>query len=317
MDPTPFLRGNPFPGTARVPYPRADPDDGRLPRDTWYMASFPVGVRLELTGGAEAVRIAYRARVSPAGWTEQRGWSFEVWRAGKRISAELAAEGEATVQLPLADPTGDPFVVYLPERLAPEILAVDAVGGPIEPAPRAPRWICYGDSIAAGADASSPALTWASLVARTHGLDVTNLGYSGAARGELPSAEQVARLDAAVISITHGTNCWNRIAHSRGMMLEQTRAFLRIVRDGHPATPIVVCTPVLRPEAEEAPNRLGATLEDLRAAMTEACTGFDVEVVKGRDLIDASMLADNVHPNDAGHRAIADALGPVLAEAAG
>ena len=137
------------------------------------------------------------------------------------------------------------------------------------PRRRGPRWIAYGDSIAEGWIASGPAGAWPSVAARRHGLDLVNLGYAGSARGELPSAQHVAALDADVISISHGTNCWSRIPFSAALFAEQTRAFLALVRQGHPDTPIVVTSPILRPDAETTPNALGATLRDLRVAMED------------------------------------------------
>src|SRR5258708_13397704 len=101
-------------------------------------------------------------------------------------------------------------------------------------------------------------------------MDVCNLGYAGSARGELVSAEHVASLPADVISITHGTNCWTRIPHSADMMLAVTRAFLLNVRQGHPTTPIVVASPVVRPDAEETPNRPRAPFPALRRPMHHA-----------------------------------------------
>ena len=66
--PEPFLRGARWPGTRRVPYPRADPTDRRLPADTWQMASLPVGVRLELAGDATQVEIAYVTATDQLGY---------------------------------------------------------------------------------------------------------------------------------------------------------------------------------------------------------------------------------------------------------
>lgn len=307
MDPAPYLRGNAFPPHKRAPYPRAHLDDNRMPGDTWYAASLPIGVRLEVD--AEAIEIAYRCGGHPGPWPGAGGKAFEAWRGDELLARADAAAGEGSVRLEL----GGPAVVYLPERLSPHVLSVETDGSPLEPGP---RWLCYGDSIAEGWIASSPARAWPSIVARAHSLDVVNMGYAGAARGELPTADHIASLRADVISITHGTNCWNRVHFSADLMREQVRAFLATVRAGHPDTPIVVATPVLRPEAETTPNDRGATMEDLRVAMVEACAAFDVEPIHGRDLIDEAMLTDNVHPNDAGHRAIADALGPVLAKAA-
>ena len=63
------------------------------------------------------------------------------------------------------------------------------------------------------------------------------------------------------------------------MMRANTAAFLRIVRAGHPAVPIVVASPLIRPDAEAAPNALGATLDDLRHAMEEAVQSLSDELV--------------------------------------
>ena len=48
MDPDPFIRGRAWPGTPKVPYPRAKLADAfRLPVDTWAQAQIPVGVRID------------------------------------------------------------------------------------------------------------------------------------------------------------------------------------------------------------------------------------------------------------------------------
>jgi lysophospholipase L1-like esterase len=131
----------------------------------------------------------------------------------------------------------------------------------------------------------------------------------------------VAGLAADVISISHGTNCWTRTPHSAGMMLETTRAFLDIVRQGHPETPVVVASPVLRPDAEATPNRLGATLADLRAAMEEAVrlrldAGDDnLVLVPGAGVITAEQLADGIHPGDAGQARLAEVFGAAVVTA--
>ena len=149
--------------------------------------------------------------------------------------------------------------------------------------------------------ASGPSGAWPAIAARAHRLDVCNMGYAGSARGEIVSAEHVAALEADVISITHGTNCWTRIPFSVEMMRAGTAAFIDVVRQGHPDTPIVVATPVVRPDAEATPNRLGATLADLRAAMEEvAHARIDagdkrLTLVPGRDIIPPELLADGIH----------------------
>ncbi|MFD0630796.1 hypothetical protein ACFQ9X_03155 [Catenulispora yoronensis] len=63
------------------------------------------------------------------------------------------------LDLAQADPAL-PVTVYLPEGMKPEIVSLRATQGELRPAPKQPRWICYGDSIAEGWSASEPALSW-------------------------------------------------------------------------------------------------------------------------------------------------------------
>ncbi|MBV8161146.1 MAG: GDSL family lipase [Acidimicrobiia bacterium] len=318
MDATPFIRGCAFAGTAAVPYPRADPADTRLPRDTWLTAQAPVGVRLELAGEAEAVDIAYVTATGDLGYRgDGAGRAFSLWRANTLVDERKADVGEGRVRLALGGwPGRERAIVHLPEGMRPTIRSLSGVGGRIEPAPAdQPRWIAYGDSVAEGWVASGPALAWPAVAGRRFGLDVVNMGYAGAARGELASAEQIAGLDADVISITHGTNCWTRTPHSVDMMRAAVAAFIDVVRQGHPETPIVVVSPVLRPDAEQTPNRLGATLRDLRAAMEAAAAQRDVVLIPGGDLIGADHLADGIHPDDEGHRILAEVIGAAVAKA--
>lgn len=321
MDPDPFLRGAVFPAVDGIAYPRAAKDD-RLPADTWAMASYPAGVRLEFVTDCDAVDIAYETR-GQAGHRVGDGADWSVWRGGVEISSTPCADGVGVARLSLAGPHLDqPATVYLPEGMRPSITDVTAVGsGAIEPAPARHRWVSYGDSIAEGWVASAPALTWVATVAREQGLDVANLGYAGAARGEIASAEQVAGLSADVISIAYGTNCWSKVAFSTDMIAAGLAAFLRIVRTRHPQTPIVVISPIVRPQGEATPNVLGATLADLRTRMEDtvdelvAAGDRTLRLVRGGGLVAEAELADGIHPNDAGHRAMATALGPELARA--
>jgi lysophospholipase L1-like esterase len=205
--------------------------------------------------------------------------------------------------------------------MKPTLTAVRAVGGSLEAASRGPRWLAYGDSLTEGWIASGPAYCWPSVAARRHGLDVVNLGYAGSCRGELASAEQLAALPADVISLGYGTNCWTRIPHSRALLAANLRAFLTILRAGHPETPIVMWSPVVRPDAESTPNRLGATLADLRAEIEEfaAAPGEagPIELVRGLPLLSGDQLPDGVHPGDEGHAIMADAIGAAVVRAAG
>ncbi len=322
--PAPYVRGCAWPGNDDIPYPRADPADlARLPGDTVGTARLPVGVRLEIVGDAEAVEVTYTTRTDDFGYRGPgAGTTFAVMRAGKLVDEQTAILGDGSVRLALGPPDADErAVVYFPEGMQPVIRSIAGVDGTIEPAPAQPRWLAYGDSIAEGWIASGPVGGWPAVAGREYELDVVNLGYAGSARGEIASAEQIARLDADVVSISHGTNCWTRVPFSAELFRENTLAFLQIVREGHPDVPIVVTSPVLRPDAEATPNRLGATLFDLRVAMEEAT--FErmsdgdtaLTLVRGGALLEPDHLPDGIHPGDDGHQILAAAFGGAVHEA--
>jgi lysophospholipase L1-like esterase len=321
--PEPFLRGCAFRAGLAVPYPRADPRDaGRLPADTWGTATIPATVRFEFVGDAAAVELDYETTTDDLGYRgDGAGRLFELWRGGEKVSSAPAGLGPGSVRLEAGNPVAGPATVYLPEGMKPLVRSLRGCGGDIEPAPRQPVWYAYGDSILEGWVASGPAWSWPAVASRRFGLDVHNFGYAGAARGEIASAEQIAALpEPAVISVSHGTNCWTRTPSSVAMMEATTAAFLDILRQAFPQTPLVVASPVLRPDAEATPNRLGATLADLRDVMQRVVSDRlaadpQLSLLPGRHLITADQLPDGIHPGDDGHDALAGAIGGAVAKA--
>ena len=322
--PEPFVRGAPYPAFGDVPYPRANPTDtSRLPADVWHAATVPVGVRLEMAGDAEAVDVAYRTKTGNLGYRgDGAGITFSVWRSGHRICEEEAVLGEGLVRLALGTgPTDRPATIYLPEGMRPVVQSLTAVRGTISPAPVLPRWIAYGDWTTQGWIASGPSQGWAAIAARKAGLDLVNLGYAGAGRGEIVSAEHIAALPADVITLAFGACCWTRIPHSAGMVAEGFRGFLDVVRQGHPTTPLVVISPIVRPDAEDVPNKLGATMADIRHAIESVTRARIVDgdstltLVAGETMIAEEHLADGIHPGDEGHRRIAASVAKALSRA--
>lgn len=319
QDPLPYLRGLSWSYEGRPV--RADPDDRlRLPLDIWERAALPVGVRLEFAaGGASAVEVRYRAgEPGPAEALRVEDPVFEAWRGEEPLERVPAVVGDdETVRLGLPPGLG-PVTVHLPETLSPVVTGVRGVGGSLAPAPSQPRWVVHGDSIAEGWLATRPALAWPAAAGRALGLDTVNLGYAGSAHGESACAEQIAGLSCDLITLAFGTNCWSGAPASAGQLYETTRAFLELVRQGHPRTPLLVVSPVLRPEAEEIPNELGATLAQLRDAQEEAVLeraaagDRHLALLPGARLLGAQHLADGLHPDDAGHTALATAVTEAL-----
>jgi lysophospholipase L1-like esterase len=201
------------------------------------------------------------------------------------------------------------------------VQSLTAVNGEIAPAPELPRWIAYGDWTTQGWIASGPSHGWAAIAARKAGLDLVNLGYAGAGRGEVVSAEHIAALPADVITLAFGASCWTRVPHSAAMVTEGFHGFLDIVRQGHPTTPIVVMSPIVRPDAEDVPNKLGASMSDIRHAIESVARERIVRgdatltLVAGESIINDQHLADGIHPGDEGHKRIAATLVKALGTA--
>ena len=314
--PEPFLRGCLLPAVADVPYPRADPATAeQLPADVWATARLPVGVRLEFVGSARTVRVWYRTTTANLGYRgEAAGCSFVAYREGRKIAEQEAELGEGMVELELSGPPNQPVIVYFPEGMAPVITGVAGVDAPVEPAPRQPRWLAFGDAITQGWLASGPALAWPAVAGRKLGLEVCNLGYGGSARGDMTSALLLANTPAEIISIAFGMNAWSRVPHTPALLAEEVRAFVALIRRRPPTTVIVVVSPSLRPDAEGSANALGATLADLRSAMESAVrelidAGDDrLFLVEGASVFGADDLADGVYPSDEGHKRLAAAF---------
>jgi lysophospholipase L1-like esterase len=307
----------------RVPFAAME----RWAADTVQASRVPAGIRLGFSGDAEAIEVDVQTDDALSLATPADHGEFTVYVAGERRGAAPATAGTRTtarIDLPERDP--DTTVeIHLPERYEPRLFRVRALGGAAEPLILPKKWVAYGDSITQGWTTTDPGATWTATAARSTGLDLLNLGFAGAARGELPVAAHLAATSADVISLAWGTNCWAQIEMDPAYIRELMRLFLGMVRRGHPETPILVITPVIRPAAEQARNGSGATLADLREALEDAVRTFQarhgdtqLHLLPGADLITADQLdPDGIHPNDAGHAAIGAAAAEALTAIAG
>lgn len=105
---------------------------------------------------------------------------------------------------------------------------------------------------------------------------------------------------------------------SAPLLYETVRAFITLVRVGHPGTPLLLISPLVSPEAEDTPNALGATLGELRTALEEAGADLvragdsQLSVLPGRDVLGPEHLTDGLHPDDAYHARLAAAVTKAL-----
>ncbi|MET0199512.1 MAG: SGNH/GDSL hydrolase family protein [Rhodococcus fascians] len=295
----------------------------KLPSDTVGAGRVPAGVHVAFTGDAAAIDVVYEPRASTSVPSPAVDSGFAVW-VGSHPVGWIPVESNSTVahiSLP-SRPVDEVVRIYLPETPLIALTQLEAESGNIVALPPEPIWVVYGDSITQGWSVSTPGRAWPSLIAHELNLEVVNLGFAGSARGETPAAIAMSESGADLVTLAWGTNTWSSIPTDPEQLSHAVRIFLTIVRQGLPTTPIVVVSPIVRPDAEQRRNKLGATLRELRTAMEAAVADFvatnnddSIYSVDGLGLVTGDALVDGVHPGDEGHRAFADALLPIIAEA--
>ncbi|MBI5284889.1 MAG: GDSL family lipase [Chloroflexi bacterium] len=177
-----------------------------------------------------------------------------------------------------------------------------------------PRWVVYGSSITQCRTARSPSFTWPAIVARARGLNLTSLGYGGNCHADPMVARLIRDLPADLVSLKVGINIHNQRSMSLRSFRPAVIGMIAAIRDGHPNTPLVVCSPIWSPGRESAPNGVGMTLEIMRNEIRDSVASFamrgdsKIYYVDGLRLFDesaAEYLPDDLHPSAAGYELLA------------
>ena len=175
-------------------------------------------------------------------------------------------------------------VVWLPQTDTVEIRDVRA-DAPLAPAEHLDRlrWWHHGSSISQGSDAASPSTTWVALAAAAAALDLTNLGFGGSALLD-PFIGRILRdSDADRLSVEIGINLVNADLMRRRAFGPAVHGLLDTIRDGHPATPLVLVSPLYCPIHEDTPGPGTFDLDALRAGELKfRATGDPAEVAAGK-----------------------------------
>lgn len=230
--------------------------------------------------------------------------------------------------------------IWLPHTEITELIAL-RTDAPVEPVPDTGRrvWLHHGSSISHGSNAAHPSAIWPALAAARSGVDLVNLGFSGSALLDPFTARAIRDAPADLISLKIGINVVNTDAMRLRAFSPAVHGFLDTVREGHPATPLLVVSPVLCPVQEDTPGPLapdfqGGTLrfratgdpaeraagrltlnvirgELARIVEQRAAEDPHLHYLDGRDLYGEQdhaelPLPDGLHPDPAGHRRIAE-----------
>ncbi|MFD7616160.1 GDSL-type esterase/lipase family protein [Streptomyces sp. NPDC059802] len=241
-------------------------------------------------------------------------------------------------------PTHDKDIeIWLPHTEVTELIAL-RTDAPIEPAPDRGRrvWLHHGSSISHGSNATHPTAIWPALAAARGEVELVNMGFGGGALLDPFTARAMRDTPADLISLKIGINVVNSDVMRLRAFGPAVHGFLDTIREGHPATPLLVVSPILCPVQEDTPGPLmpdfdGGTLRfkatgdpaeraagrltlniirDELARIVEQRAADDPKLyyLDGRDLYGEKdyaefPLPDEIHPDPAAHRRIGENFG--------
>ncbi len=173
--------------------------------------------------------------------------------------------------------------------------------------------VFYGSSITQGGCVSRPGNAYCHVVTRALDASCINLGFAGTALGEATMAEYIGELELSAFVMDYDYN-----SPSADTLRKTHQIFYKIVRKAHPDTPIIfLCHPYYGERTEEDEARIAvirSTYEKAVEKGDENVWFIDSETYFPEAMRDLYAV-DNLHPNDLGHYAMAEALYPVLKEA--
>lgn len=205
--------------------------------------------------------------------------------------------------------------LWLPQTAGCALVALTADAPILAATPdTAPRWVHHGSSISQCVEAPGPTETWPALAARATGWAHTNLGFAGNAMLDPFVARTLRDTPAELISLKLGVNLVGDAAMTARTFRPAVHGFLDTIRDGHPATAVVVVSPIACPALATPPGELG--IDAVRAALAEivaARADPNLSYLDGRELLDSPEdLYDGLHPRPAAHARMADRFAAIL-----
>ncbi|MBC9711091.1 lipase [Streptomyces sp. TRM66268-LWL] len=319
------------------------------------MSAVPSGVRLEVLTDATVLELdADLTHLVPMG-EESPGTALDLVvdgmlrapvHAGRETvvhidyrtrETRVSPAGPATLRFELGPPGPERRVeVWFPVASAMKLLDIRIPeGASLRPAPpTGPLWVHHGSSISQCSEADRPTGSWPAAVARAAGVSLVNLGLGGQCHLDQFMARTIRDLPAAAISLELGINVVNFDSMRERAFVSAFHGFLDTVRDGHPATPLLIVTPIHCPAAEDRPGptpygpdgrftALERPAESSRGCLTltrvrellraqvdlrRAEGDTALQLLDGTDLFgpaDAADLPDGLHPNTAGYHRMA------------
>ncbi|SCF25616.1 GDSL-type esterase/lipase family protein [Micromonospora mirobrigensis] len=233
--------------------------------------------------------------------------------------------------------------IWLPHHETTELVAL-RTDAPVAPMPDRGRrvWLHHGSSISQGSNATSPTATWPVVAASLGGVDLVNLGFGGSALLDPFTARTMRDTPADLISVKIGINLVNTDVMRLRAFTPAVHGFLDTIREGHPDTALLVVSPIYCPIHEDTPGpgtfdlsalatgqvrfratgdpaeraagklTLGVIRDELaRITAQRAAADPNLHHLDGLDLYGEADFAelplpDQLHPDTASHRRIAE-----------
>jgi lysophospholipase L1-like esterase len=153
------------------------------------------------------------------------------------------------------------------------------------------------------------------MVARAHGLDLTCLGFGGQCHIDPLVGRTIGLLPADRISLKLGINTYGGSSFTQRTWGPAVAGLIMGIRERHPATPMLVVSPIMAPPCETAPNAADMTLQMMRQTLSELVATLrdrgdghlhylDGRALLGPDDLPGHMSDDGVHPTAAGYELI-------------
>lgn len=259
----------------------------------------PSGVRLVLRTAATTIELdALRTTTAFAGLPPRPDGRYdllvdgvlaaqEVLGGGVRRVVDLATgavqirPGPASTVRFTGLPARDKQVeIWLPHQEMTELRNLRADAG-VAAAPSGRRvWVHHGSSISQGSNAASPTTTWPALAAAAGDVELVNLGFSGSAMLDPFVARTMRELPADLLSVKIGINIVGGDVMRRRVFIPAVHGFLDTLREGHPATPLLVISPIFCPIHEDTPGP--GTPDFAEGTVRFRATGDPDEVAAGK-----------------------------------
>jgi lysophospholipase L1-like esterase len=176
--------------------------------------------------------------------------------------------------------------------------------------------VFYGTSILQGGCASRPGMAYPAILGRRLDVPHINLGFSGNAWSEPEVAHFIAELDPSVYVLDPLPNMTDKT------VAERIEPFVKILREAHPRTPIILVENVPYPDGDFVQarhDRYSKSNARLREAYERLVKAGDKRLlyIPARKLLgnDGEATVDGTHATDLGFLRMAEAIEPTLRRA--